>query len=564
MRFGFASLSRSLSLAVVSTVTLSGTWAQTPTQDRQSEIARQLDDVLENALDQGLLERRVPRDEPQIVTPSEGVEKASVAASCVAAGLVDFAQINEAAKANDDEAVAEKSALDQMRIFIARGLYPEAISFYEASVSPELSALADIAQLMNGDDRAAGSLFEGMSVCDDSARFWHNYDAVISANQPDFTEIRDQIAIFRSLPFPLKLDVSVKLVPKLVLNDEQRLVQIFLSQISTGETETSFKLDYLEIYIETALNTAKDDAAVRKYLQYPTFRGDILAMLSSRRQSLSRAEGDELFDTFMEVCDDVCSDEERASRLTEFLTESSVSPSLQLLLERTSLPHFQGEHTPRALYDVIDAKLASQMAAGDTSDRLRAINALVTHTQLSQEGHVSKDTMDLAAASAIDLGLLHIVDLLRVDGPSNLLAATQSKYRRASYLVSVCDSTAADSRSDLDNKDDLFYELICAVETASENVSVDAKVADKLSPVHLVRLLERDAARAHWVLPIEFYDNGVALEDMELRKRAAAAKRLRYFANLDNFVRLEPDIEMIPRILNNSPDIRGNDLSDVK
>jgi hypothetical protein len=560
MRFDFASLSRGLSFAIASMAALGSAWAQTPAQDRQSEIARQLDDVLESAMDQGLLERRVPRDKAAKVTLSEATENANVAASCVTAGLVDFANPTNVAMVNEDEATVEQSARDQMRKFIANGLYPEALSFYKGSSSPDLSALADIAHLMNGDDRSAGSMFEGMAACDEPARFWRNYEAAIGANQPDFTEIRDQIAIFRSLPFPLRLDVSVQLIPKLILNDEQRLAQILLSQISTGETETSFKLDYLETYVETALNTGKDEAAVRKYLQYPTFRADILTMLSLRTESLSQAEGDELLDTLMGVCDNVCSDEERASRLTEFLTRGQVAPSLQRLLERASMPRFQGAQTQRALYDVIDAELASQLAADNSYSRLRAINMLVTHSRLLQQGHVSNTTLMRAREAAIDLGLLHLADALRIEGRVGANAATQSKYRRASYLVSKCDDAAERMKLSAQHQsEDLFYSLLCAVEMASGDVANYAELADKLSPSQLTRLLEHDAGGARWVLPVEFYDNGIALEDIDLRKRAAAAKRLRYFANLDDFVRLEPDIGMIPSLLNTSLDIRRDD-----
>jgi hypothetical protein len=555
-------MARGFSLVCVSAAMLGCVWAQTPAQERQSEIARQLDDVLENALDQGLLERRVPRDKPQTVTASNDPQGASVSVGCVAEGLLDFARPNVAVEMSDSEAAVKETHLAQMRALIARGLYPEAMSFYKASVSAELSALANIARLMNGDDHGIGSLFEGMDACDDIARFWRNYEAVIGANEPDFTKIRDQIAIFRGLPFPLKLDVSVKLIPKLVLNDEQRLAQIFLSQISAGEKETSFKLNYLKTYIETALNTGKNDAAIRKYLQYPTFRTDILTMLSSRAQSLSQAEGDELFDVLIDVCDNVCSDEERAARLTEFLTEGHISPSLQGLMERTSMPRLQGGQTQRALYDVIDTKLASLVGASDTYDRLRAINMLVTHSELSQEGRVSEATMAQAADAAIDLGLLHLADLLRVDGGAHSVKTTQSKYRRASYILSICDGAAEQTQSRAQyESDDLFYTLLCQVEMPSENISINSGMAEKLLPVHLIRLLERDAGMARWVLPIEFYDNGVALEDMDLRKRAAAAKRLRYFANLGDFVRVEPDIEMIPSLLSNAPEIGGDKSS---
>lgn len=534
----------------ITTLTLTAT-AQSSGEDQQDEISRQLDEVLQNAIAQGILEPRISDNQMDSVMADTVGEARVITPNCVPDTLFDFAE-------KTDQSVnptPTETDLTEKRSLIAKGLYPEALSHQDQAGSIEYRVLSDIGLLLNGDGLSDPLFSEHMATCGAKANFWADFSTITEVPTADLGFFRDHIEVFQDLPFAMKLDVGVQLIPALVINDESGLAQILASQISSGDEETSFKLDYLRAYLNVAINTDANEQSLRQYLQYPSFRENILILLASRTQNLSQTEGDELFEAVLDNCDEFCTDEERASQLEQLLQTGDIKPSLDRLKRRSEMPSFQGELTQRVLYDAIDHSLAAKSVGRDPSAKLEALSFILNDPNLANAGRISDTTLGLAANAALEVGLLFLAEpILDLSAQSNPSMET-TQLRRVSYLLAACKgSTAAnpDLRDTLEQAE-MFYASLCAIDQGLGPISTPPQTIEKLSSEQLIYLVERDAGSSRWALSLDFYDAGLVLEDENLRKRAADAKRLRYLMASKGVPTPEPELEFVPSLLMNSP-----------
>ncbi|MGB3625693.1 MAG: hypothetical protein WA989_07690 [Henriciella sp.] len=521
-----------------------------PPQDVEagSEVDRlpaQLDDFVQSAIDQGLLQPSLPagtgpEKTSRPAAPPPAPETAPTVApetvslrprqgqlaqqGCALSSPYDFADFVDLHTYQDlmswrGVLEAEETATSQVLLakgYLVLGLNEESRMQLMGKTDRTATALRELAWLMEGRGYPNISYFADLADCEDSARIWLAL-ARLRAGDPSGARILSaRFEDYSQLPLHMRMAYARLAVPMLDRMKEVELARQVLVTFSDDQINTHERLRFAATLVGFSVGTPEAEGWLRHYLKLAEYRDEAAAAL--RRGGLSVDDNIEseyitrLVDDYGKLPEDIPVEDSLDVLMSDLQTAADYAMTRQL----ASLPAAQSEEARARLSDHYVALVKADLRSADTLTNLKGMDALLNGGALLEGRDDLEDTFGEAAALAAHLGLKTLSEKLSEQVSSGeALAVAQAQLAFRLGDSETLSSLQARHRG---NSDIVTLAALDAVRTGDKPAFAGLESKLSLTPDLALALIAADGAGGHWILPQRYFE--AALDVQEPEKKA--------------------------------------------
>jgi hypothetical protein len=419
-----ASLTISIALA-------SAAYADTGAKDVSEPVESSADDkdpagldaFVETAIRGGLLVPNASENEAQAEDAQaapEALVQPSVSTStevCTADYPLDFSVVKSLRRftelPNAIAAVemedAETKLLTDLQSKLALGLYSEAKALIASAPETDWLAHRKFIELMENRVRADEAYFRELAACHPKADLWLAV-AQLSVFEPEGTErMADHVANLRSLPYNLREDVSMRVIPSLLIERRRDLAQQILATFTPQEIENSRNLNALKTAIVDMPDGSESDDRLVMLMSRPQLKLAALLILVERTDQLRPTVRSFVLEEAWNVLETTDTQHD-LDPILAFVIEHLASGDLYAGLERVRALPVANRDDVRESIDNYTIRALDDCLTDD--DPANALNALQTLTLFHTDLPVDDNGTALrkqGAQKALELGLFSMV-----------------------------------------------------------------------------------------------------------------------------------------------------------
>lgn len=464
------------------------------------ETAETLDAFVDAAIRGGFL---VPNEDGEIDVPPETL--ARMARVCRVEYPLDLSLVRslrrftELPTASDkDEANPDAGLIADLKAKLALGLYAEANALIASAPETEWVAYRKLIAMLENRQRPDVEFFKTLAGCYPEAAVWHAVAQLIVFDPEGVEAIGETLRDVRALPFNMREDVSMLVIPTLLIERRKDLAQQILSTFTPQEIENSTRLSALKTaVIDMPTGTESDDRLVM-LMSRPKLKLAALLILVERDDRLRPT----IRSFALEEAWDLLENSETQHDLDpilEFVIKHLASEDLYAGLDRVrALPVADREDIRASIDNYTMIALDDYLNDQDPANAINALETLNTfHTDLPTNER-GNDLRKQGAKKAIELGLFsmvkHFLEPVDREPQVGLLLATAAFWGHANQeLFAVRDEFPKEPE----------INRMAGIRAIQDNLPEIAKAAYAAltaHPSYQLELLEQGAVENNWAL----------------------------------------------------------------
>lgn len=369
-----------------------------------------LDAFVETAIQGGLLVRN------QDAEARPSLEQAAIAVCSgdypldfsVVRALRRFTELPSSLSALEDAAPNEK-LLGDVKAKLALGLYSEAKAMVAQQPEEEWDAARKFIELMESRTRPDVEFFRDLAVCHSEADLWLAV-AQLAVFDPEGVErIANHVATIRRLPYNLREDIYMLIVPTLLIERRRDLAQQMLATFTLEEIENSNRLGALKNAIVDMPDGSESNDRLVMLMSRPKLKLAALLVLVERSDDLRPTVRSFALEEAWNVLETTETQHDLAPIL-EFVIDHLASGDLYAGLERVrALPVASRLEVAESIDTYTVKALNDYLADEDPANTLNALQTLsLFHSDLPLNEY-GKDLRKRGATKALELGLFSMV-----------------------------------------------------------------------------------------------------------------------------------------------------------
>lgn len=471
-----------------------------PDSPAAEESAAGLDAFVETAIRGGLLV--APKDGAVEIDP---VAQAELVSMCAEAYQLDFSVVQSLRRftelptlADAEDAAPDAKLRTDLKAKLALGLYAEAKSLIVRSPDDAWRTHKKFIQLMENRVRPDVAYFRSLASCHPEAALWHAVSQLVIFDPDGVDGIAGQVANIRSLPFNLREDVSMLVVPTLLIERRGDIAQQILATFTPQEIDNSVRLSALKTAIVDMPSGAESDDRLVMLMSRPKLKLAALLILVERDGSLRPT----IHSFALEEAWNVLEQSETQHDLDpilEFVIKHLGSDDLYAGLERVrALPVADREDVRASIDNYTMLALDDYLSDEDPAHAINALETLNSfHTELPIDAR-GNALRKHGARKAIELGLFsmvkHFLEPVDREPQVGLLLATAAFWGHANQdLFEVRDEFPTQAEINR-------MAGIRALQANLPSIAATAFAALSAHPSAQLELLEQGAIEGNWAL----------------------------------------------------------------
>lgn len=381
-----------------------------------AETAAGLDAFVDSAIRSGLL---VPNEDAVAddgKTPIDAEALASLGITCGDTYPLDFSVVRSLRRFNelpsiiiDDAAAAKAEMMEDLKSKIALGLYSEAKALIARAPETEWRAIRELIALLENRDRPNLAYFEGLAACYEQAGLWHAVAQMIVFEPQGVEEIGARVGQIRTLPYNMREDIAMLVIPTLLIERRADLAQQILATFTPEDLENSTRLRALKTAVIDMPTGAESDDRLVMLMSRPKLKLAALLILVERDRSLRPTIHSFVLEEAWNVLE-TSDTQHDLDPILEFVIRHLGSEDLYAGLERVrGLKAAEREDVRASIDNHTMIALEGYLSDGDRSNAINALQSLnIFHEDLplDERGNALRTR---GAERAIELGLFSMV-----------------------------------------------------------------------------------------------------------------------------------------------------------
>ena len=491
-----------------------------------AETAAGLDAFVDSAIRSGLL---VPNEDAVAAdgkTPVDTEALADLGIVCSDTYPLDFSVVRSLRRFNElpsiiieDEANAESQMMEDLKSKMALGLYSEAKALIASAPETEWRPIRELIALLENRQRPNVAYFEGLATCYEEAGLWHAVAQMIVFDPDGVEEIGARVGQIRMLPYNMREDIAMLVIPSLLIERRADLAQQILATFTPEDLENSTQLRALKTAVIDMPTGAESDDRLVMLMSRPKLKLAALLILVERDRSLRPT----IHSFVLEEAWDVLENSETQHDLDpilEFVIRHLGSDDLYAGLERVrGLKAAEREHVRASIDNHTMIALEGYLSDGKRSNAINALQSLnIFHEELPLDGR-GNALRTRGAERAIELGLFsmvrHFLEPVERDPHIGLLLA------QAAFWGHV-NSELFEVRDEFPKEIEINHMAgIRALEADETDIAKAAFRALQQHPDLQLELLEQGAVEDNWTLWVADWSDLVSgLTDPQVERLA--------------------------------------------
>lgn len=511
--------------------------------DPKEELAETLENFIDRAVDEGLLERAGSDELRSFPGENEG----GLPVNCTPIFGLDFGPLQKLTKFEDlyeiKESVGSLPKTEEMKLRLALGLYSEARSL-RGPVDPNSSYLNNLAILLENYEAADVEFFEEFSECGAIGSFWHAVALLSVHDGSSINVIRDGLPYFRTLPFQMRVDTATIIIPALDGFGENLTANRLMNTFSAEELKDSSSLQF-----SIALMDGNPETDIRDFIVRPEFRSKALRAIVQRDTELSDAQRDLLLEEFTRIINSETDERRIMVGLKFALSEYAKRSDIVSMIELTEAPNLQSPAAMNTIMQQIAKVVEKDLEADDQLVVLSAIQSLIDHAVTLDRHPATAGLYPVAASYAEAAGYKSLAARVSDQGlrqMENILQLANVAYRNGET-----DTLYGLARENYGIPEIALFAAKSALE-ASDKASLRAFEVKLIDHPNLaLELAQQDAVEGKWLVSEAVYIAAAVSPDAALAGRAQNLLALRRSATNAN-TRPALDLSQADEILSRS------------
>ncbi|NQY39572.1 MAG: hypothetical protein HRT80_05665 [Henriciella sp.] len=477
-----------------------------PTAETEEEtVGEDLDAFVETAIRGGLL---VPADgdgsEPAITADGGTVRYAS--AECAGPYPLDFSVVRSLRKFTelpdaidaDDTVSADDKLRKDLKSKLALGLYAEAKALLTFADDEQWEPYRKFIELMENRQQPDLAYLGELSSCFPEANLWQAAAELVMFEPGGVERIANEIASIRTLPFNLREDTAMLIVPSLVIERRSDLAQQVIATFTPEEIENSTRLSALKTAIIDMPNGSESDDRLVMLMSRPKLKLAALLILVERNEQLRPTVRSFVLEEAWNMLE-TNETQHNLDPILEFVIDHLASGDLYDGLQRILDLPVAGREEVRASIDSYTVKALDDYLTDD--DPANALNALYTltrfHSDLPVDGYGTA-LRKQGAVKALELGLFSMVKEFL--GPVERNPEIANLLAEAAFWGHV-DQDLFDVREDFPTEAEINRMAgIRALQANLPNIATAAYTSLSAYPSKQLELIEQGAIVDNWAL----------------------------------------------------------------
>ena len=507
-----------------------------------ADLAGELDQVVREALEQGLLAPVGRAGDPVPPVPTDAVDQhaaaehpvaTSTSAGCDAMTAPDFSDVSELSRYQDihtlpihggvapDPAEVELLA----KAYIALGMNSEAMMVMQRSTHPGLQKYREIAVMMESRVQPNLQFFHDLAACDSEADFWYGIALVADNRAEGVPLLRNHMSDYRQLPLQLKANAATILASALSGLDEVTLARRLLADFSEDEIRNSSRLRFSIALLNMSEGRFEDEDIVRDFMLEPQYQQEALSALLRNDREVSGVQNDLVLEALMREMSLVENEADLAASLGFTLRELSQGTQYEKIAQLSRLPTLQGEDAQDAIRRHYISALRRGLSSEAPLGNLAAVRALLSETRLVMGQPEEAELFQQATQRAVELGRFALAEQLALmthadDQAAAFRAGLAFRHGEDAAVVALAREHPHDFEMTL-------LGARSAIRIGDEHLLATLINRLDLDQPAILALIEEDAISGRWIVPQHVYDQAadfIEAEPLERATRVLAAR----------------------------------------
>lgn len=470
-----------------------------------AETASGLDAFVDSAIRGGLL---VPNEDAVAddgKTPIDTEALARLGITCGDPYPLDFSVVRSLRRFNElpsiiieDDADAEAQMMEDLKSKIALGLYSEAKALIARAPETDWRPIRELMALLENRERPNLAYFEGLASCYEEAGLWYAVAQLIVFDAEGIEEIGARVGQIRTLPYNMREDIAMLIIPTLLIERRADLAQQVLATFTPEDLENSTRLRALKTAVIDMPTGAESDDRLVMLMSRPKLKLAALLILVERDRSLRPTIHSFVLEEAWNVLE-TSETQHNLDPILDFVIRHLDSEDLYSGLERVrGLKAAEREDVRASIDNHTMIALEGYLSDGDRSNAINALQSLnIFHEDLplNPRGNALRTQ---GAERAIELGLFsmvrHFLEPVERDPQIGLLLAQAAFWGRVNpELFQVRDEFPKEIEIN-------HMAGIRALEADESDIATAAFAALDEHPDLQLDLLEHGAVEENWSL----------------------------------------------------------------
>ena len=391
-----------------------------PDQETVQEEARDrsetLDAFVETAIRGGLL---VPADtdgsDPAIVSDAAPTPASNIVCRqpypldlSVVRSLRKFTELPSAIDLEDEINLEDKLRTD-LKSKLALGLYAEAKALLTFADDEQWEPYRKFIELMENRTPPDLAYFEAMSDCYPDAELWFAAAQLVAFEPEGVERMANNISNVRILPFNLREDTAMLVVPSLLIERRGDLAQQIIATFTPEEVENSTRLNALKTAIVDMPDGSESDDRLVMLMSRPRLKLAALLILVERSDQLRPTVRSFVLEEAWNILE-ANESQHNLDPILEFVIDHLASGDLYAGLQSIlALPVAERDEVRASIDNHTVSALDGYLTDDDPSNALNALHTLTKfHSDLPVDGY-GTDLRKQGAVKALELGLFSMV-----------------------------------------------------------------------------------------------------------------------------------------------------------
>ncbi|MEL6728472.1 MAG: hypothetical protein AAFP81_06425 [Pseudomonadota bacterium] len=381
-----------------------------------AETAEGLDAFVDSAIRSGLL---VPNEDALAADGTTRIDPEALAAlgiDCSEDYPLDFSVVSALRRFNElpstvaeNESEVRAKLIKDLKSKIALGLYAEAAAQIATAPQEEWVAFRELLRLMDHRERPNLNYFAGLAACHEAAGLWYAVAQMVVFDPDGVEGIGARIGEIRSLPYNLREDVAVLIMPTLLIERRPDLGQQVLATFTPEDLDKSTRLRALKTAIIDMPTGAESDDRLVMLMSRPKLKLAALLILIERDERLRPTIHSFVLEEAWNVLEESDTQHD-LDPILEFVIKHLGSNDLYVGLERVrGLRAAERDDVKASIDNHTMIALEGYLSDGNRSDAinaLRSLNHFHEELPLNERGNALRTK---GAERALELGLFSMV-----------------------------------------------------------------------------------------------------------------------------------------------------------
>lgn len=474
-------------------------------ETEEETVGEDLDAFVETAIRGGLL---VPADgeETEGATAADGGPVLYASSKCERPYPLDFSVVRSLRKFTElpnaigaDENVSSDETLRKdLKSKLALGLYAEAKALLTFVDDPKWDSYRKFIELMENRQQPDLAYFQELSACHPDANLWYAAAQLVLFEPEGVERLANHIAAIRTLPFNLREDTAMLIVPSLVIERRSDLAQQVIATFTPEEIENSTRLNALKTAILDMPNGSESDDRLVMLMSRPKLKLAALLILVERTDQLRPTVRSFVLEEAWNMLE-TNETQHNLDPILEFVIDHLASGDLYAGLQRIRALPVAGREEVRASIDSYTVKaLDDYLTDEDPANALNALHTLTRfHSDLPVDGYGTA-LRKQGAVKALELGLFSMVKEFL--GPVERNPEVANMLAEAAFWGHV-DQDLFDVRTDFPTEAEINRMAgIRALQANLPNIATAAYTGLAAYPSKQLELIEQGAIVDNWAL----------------------------------------------------------------